>query len=222
MIKINFLSEEGLSRAADEPRGSGLPPARQAAIFLGSLLASLAVTGALYLFWTRQINRVSRDLAAAQREAARLSAIQAENQRYQERVNEAERRLETVHNLQSKRVGPVALMNALGEMVNRTTGLYLLTANAEGGRLVIQGQSDSVEAIVNFIGVIRRSGNFADVQFHQFFQDDQQKRVSFKFNIDCVYQPPAAALAKPGPAGSGIVQAVATVPPAKTPVSMVR
>ena len=210
MIRINFLREEGAPSAAREALGPGLSPARRAAIFVASLLVSLAVAAALYWFWNRQITRVSQDLAVEQREAARLSAIQAENQRFQQRVSEAEKRLETVRSLQSRRVGPLALMNALGDMVNRTTGLYLLTVSAEGSRLVIQGQSDSVEAIVNFIGVLRRSGNFVDVQFRQFFQDDQEKRVSFKFNLDCVYQPATAASAPP--ARPGVEKAVAAAP----------
>jgi Tfp pilus assembly protein PilN len=219
MIKINFLSEEGFTSAATEP-APGLSPAHQATVFLTSLLVSLAVVGLFYWSWNRHLNVVLQDLAAEQREASRLSVIQAENQKFQLRVSEAERRLDTVRSLQSRRVGPVALMSALGEMVNRTTGLYLLTANAESGRLVVQGQSDSVEALVNFIAVLRRSGNFADVQFHQFFQDDQQQRVSFKFNLDCVYQPPAAAPALH--AGSGVVQAVAVAPTRNAPATMAR
>jgi len=218
MIKINFLTEEGVPSGGAEAARPGLPPARQAKIFLVSLLASLVLSGLPYGLWNRQLSRVSQDLAIEQREAARLSAIQAENQRFQQRVSEAERRLETVRSLLSRRVGPVALMNALGVMVNRTTGLYLLTVNAEGNRLVIQGQSDSVEAIANFVAVLRRSGGFADVQFHQFFQDDQEKRVSFKFNVDCVYQP-LAAPATPQ-AGSGVVHANA--PTGNAPATLTR
>jgi len=215
MIKINFLQEGGVQAASGEPAATRLPPARDMAIFLASLLVVCALTGSLYWFWNRQLNRLSRDLAAEQREATRLAAIQAENQRFQQRVSEAQRRLEMVRNLQSQRVGPVALMNALGELVSRTTGLYLLTAKAEGSRLVIQGQSDSVEAIVNFIAVLRHSGSFADVQFHQFFQDDQEKRLSFKFNLDCVYQPSATPLI--ARAGSGVVQAAAVQRPPEAP-----
>jgi Tfp pilus assembly protein PilN len=220
MIKINFLQEESVHAVASEPAAVALPPARQTAIFLASLLVAFALTGSLYWFWNRQLNRLSQDLAAEQREAARLSAIQAENQRFQQRVSEAERRLDTVRSLQNQRVGPVALMNALGELVNRTTGLYLLTVNAEGGRLQIQGQSDSVEAIVNFIGVLRHSGSFADVQFHQFFQDDQEKRLSFKFNLDCVYQPTATPPA--ARTGSGVVQTAAAAPAGNAPATVVR
>jgi Tfp pilus assembly protein PilN len=220
MIKINFLQEEAVHAVDSEPVATGLPPARQTAVFLASLLVALALTGALYWFWNRQLNRLSQDLAAEQHEAARLSAVQAENQRFQQRVSEAERRLDTVRSLQNQRVGPVALMNALGELVNRTTGLYLLTVNAEGGRLQIQGQSDSLEAIVNFIGVLRHSGSFADVQFHQFFQDDQEKRLSFKFNLDCVYQPAATpTTARPG---SGVVQTAAAAPAGNAAAPVVR
>ena len=213
MIKINFLQEGGVQAAGAESAATGLPPARDAAIFLASLLVVCALTGSLYWFWNRQLNRQRQDLAAEKREATRLAAIQAENQRFQQRVSEAQRSLETVRNLQTQRVGPVALMNALGELVSRTTGLYLLTANVVGGRLVIQGQSDSVEAIVNFMAVLRHSGSFADVQFHQFFQDDQEKLLSFKFNLDCVYQPSATPLT--AHAGSGVAQAVAVTRPAE-------
>ena len=221
MIKINFLIEEGVPAAAVEVAARpGLSQAPPAAIFLASLVVSLALSSLFYWFWNKQLSRVSQDLAVEQREAARLSAIQAENQRFQQRVSEAEERLATVHTLLNKRMGPVALMNALGDMVNRTTGLYLLTVNAEGSRLLIQGQSDSVEAIANFVAVLRHSGNFADVQFHQFFQDDQEKRVSFKFNVDCVYQPPVT---KPTPRpGSGVVQAAAATAPGNAPVTRVR
>jgi len=220
MIKINFLQEESVHALATEPAATGLSPARQTAVFLASLLVAFALTGSLYWFWNRELNHLSQDLGAEQREAARLSAIQTENQRFQQRVSEAERRLDTVRSLQSQRVGPVALMNALGELVSRTTGLYLLTVNAEGGRLQIQGQSDSLEAIVSFIGVLRHSGSFADVQFHQFFQDDQEKRLSFKFNLDCVYQPTAATPAARG--GSGVVQTAATTPAGTAPATVVR
>jgi Tfp pilus assembly protein PilN len=220
MIKINFLQQEAVQAVANEPTSAVLAPARQTAIFLASLLVASALTGSFYWFWNRQLNRLSQDLAAEQREAARLSSIQTENQRFQQRVSEAERRLDTVRSLQSQRVGPVALMNALGELVNRTTGLYLLTVNAEGGRLQIQGQSDSVEAIVNFIGVLRHSGGFADVQFHQFFQDNQEKRLSFKFNLDCVYQPTATPSTMR--AGSGVLQTAATTPAGNAPATLVR
>ena len=220
MIKINFLREEGMPAAATEAARPGVSQAPPATILLASLVVSLAVSSLFYWSWNKQLSRVSQDLAVEQREAARLSAIQAENQRFQQRVSEAEERLATVRSLLNRRSGPVALINALGDMVNRTTGLYLLTVNAEGSRLLIQGQSDSVEAIVNFVAVLRHSGSFADVQFHQFFQDDQEKRVSFKFNLDCVYQPPMTTPTQP--ARSGVVQAAAATLPRNAPATRAR
>lgn len=215
MIRINLLAE-GTSPAFGEPAAPGLSPGYQAAIFLGSLLAAVTVAGSMYWFWSHQISRTTQDLAVEQREATRLAAVQAENQRFQQKVSEVERRLETVRSLQNRRVGPVALMMALGDMVNRTSGLYLLTTNAEGGRLGIQGETETVEAIVNFIAALRRSDSFADIQFRQFFQDDREKRVRFKFNLDCLYQPLAPA---PVPGQSVGVRNVSTAVPESTPAA---
>lgn len=218
MIRINVLQEEALPTPG-ELVTVGLSPGYHAAIFLGSLLAVLAAAGSMYWFWSRQISRASQDLAVERREATRLAAVQAENQRFQQRVKEVERRLETVRALQTRRQGPVALMGALGDMVNRTSGLYLLTVSAESGRLGIQGQADTVEAIVNFISVLRRSDSFTDVQFRQFFQDDQVKRMSFKFNLDCVYQPFATAQVPGQPGG---LRKVSTAAPGSVPATVGR
>ncbi len=218
MIRINVLQEE-TSLAPGELVTVGLSPGYHAAIFLGSLLAVLAAAGSMYWFWSRQISQAGQDLAVERREATRLAAVQAENQRFQQRVKEVERRLETVRALQSRRQGPVALMGALGDTVNRTSGLYLLTVNAESGRLGIQGQANTLEAIVNFISVLRRSDSFTDIQFRQFFEDDQEKRMSFKFNLDCVYQPPATAQAPGQPGG---LRKVSTAVPGSVPATVGR
>jgi Tfp pilus assembly protein PilN len=84
--------------------------------------------------------------------------------------------------------------------VNRTNDLYLLSVNPEGGRVLIRGQSNSVESIANFIAALKGSGVFEDVQLRQYFQDDQYNRVGYKFIIDCNYKSPAAAAPTAQPA----------------------
>lgn len=192
MIKINLLRGPDTPWAGAEAAGPPLALAHLAKILLGSLVVSFAVVGSLYWYWSRQIRKLDQDLAREKKEAARLATIEAENKRYLQQLNELETRIRTVQMLQNKRLGPVELFNALGDTVNRTKGLYLLTVSAETSRLLIQGQSDTVEAIVSFIAALKSAGTFDDVQLRQFFQDDQDSRRSFKFNLDCVFQPPSA------------------------------
>lgn len=200
MIKINLLKAPEAPMAESPAGGVALTPVQQAQAFAGSLVVCLAIAGALYWYWNGQITKLTNDLANAKREAGRLAAIQAENQRYLVQLTEINRRLQTIQALEDKRVGPAALLSALGETVNQTRGLYLLTVSAETSRLNIQGQSDSVESIASFVAALKRAGSFDDVQLRQFFQDDQDNRVSFKFNLDCAL--PSPVIAAPGAASA--------------------
>jgi hypothetical protein len=59
---------------------------------------------------------------------------------------------------------------------------------------------------------MQTSGYFDDVQLRQFYEDDVQDLVSYKFNMDCAYKSPLAA-ASPTQAEAG---ASAATPPRRT------
>ena len=191
MIKINLL---GLARPVSAKASTApLTAVHQALIFVGAAVVAFLVVGFFYTYWTNQISELERNLKKEKAEQARLAAIQVENQRYKQQRKDLEERINTIQMLQQSRVGPVELMTVLGNTVNRTTDLYLLTAGMEGNRLVLKGQSNSVEAIANFISALKVSKGISDVQLRQYYQDDQHNRPSFKFNIDCVYSVATAA-----------------------------
>ena len=191
MIRINLL---GVAKAPPPPPGPPTTAARQAVIFLGSAVVTFAVVGFFWYYWNSEIEKLNKRKAEEQREADRLAQIRAENQRYLAQRQQLERRINTIQQLQQSRVGPVDMMTVLSNVVNRSPDLYLLTVNPDGARLAIRGQSNSVHSIANFIANLQDTGRFEDVQLRQYYQDDDQyKRVSFKFNLDCAYKLPSAA-----------------------------
>jgi Tfp pilus assembly protein PilN len=202
MIRINLL---GVARPAMKRAAAPPTAARQALIFVASLLAAFAIVGVFWQVWTGAINRLNKELVDQQREADRLKQIRAENQRYVQQRQQLEGRINTIQTLVNSRVGPVDFMTKLGNVVNRSSDLYLLTVASDGSRVSIRGQSNSVESIANFVASLKNSGSFDDVQLRQYFQDDQQDRLSFKFQLDCVYKLPSAAptAAQPAAAAPG-------------------
>lgn len=191
MIKINLL---GLARPVSAKAPSApLTAVHQALIFVGAAVVAFLVVGFFYTYWTNQISELERNLKKEKAEQARLVAIQVENQRYKQQRKDLEERINTIQMLQQSRVGPVELMTILGNTVNRTSDLYLLAAGMDGNRLVLKGQSNSVESIASFMSVLKASKGVSDVQLRQYYQDDQHNRTTFKFNIDCVYSVATAA-----------------------------
>jgi Tfp pilus assembly protein PilN len=100
-------------------------------------------------------------------------------------------------------------MEGLGETVNATPDLYLLQVTPEGSQLHIRGEADRVPAIARFITALLNSPRFTDVRLLQYYQDNQNGRTNFKFNLDCSYVQPGTDGAADGGASK------VTAPPGK-------
>jgi Tfp pilus assembly protein PilN len=203
MIKINLLREESARATADV---HSEPGARNPLYLIGgSAVLSFGVIAFLWWYWSGQIAKLNVQMQRERAEQARLASIQAENARYQKQLQELERRITAIQALEAARVGPVQLMASLGEMVDRTPALYLLSVSNDGERLAFKGQAGTPAAIAEFINVLKNSNSFSDVQLRQYYQDDQESSRSFKFDLDCAYKPVAlpTAVGQPEPAGVG-------------------
>lgn len=205
MIRINLL-REGSRRTARKPSGPGLSVFSPVLLFVASAAVTGAVLGLLWWNWNHQIVKLNQEMVQARAEQARLAAIAAENQRYQQQVKALEDRIRTIQMLEASRTGPVQFMSTLGQTANQASGLYLLTVGPNGDRILLKGMADSVNAIAGFISALKRSGSFNDVQLREYFEDDQTDRVSFKFDLDCQYRgaggaaAPSQAPTSPAPA----------------------
>ncbi len=198
MIKINLFPEGG-RQPAIEP-GIGRSPVKVSPVLLVgiSALLSFGVVGGLGWYWSGQVARFEQQKKAEQVEQARLAAIQQKNQLYEKQVRELERRLHTVQVLEETRTGPVELMTALGNTVNQTRDLYLLSASPQGDQLLFEGRAASVESIAGFIAALKRSGSFAEVELRRYYHDDEAERITFKFDLNCVYRRGAGILPASG------------------------
>ena len=192
-IKINLL---GL--AAPKPKAKPAEPAQksmlQVWIFLGALVASFGLVGLMYLVWNSSVAKLDVELKKQQAEQTRLVAIRQENARYEGRRAELEQRVKAVQVLESSRMGPSEFMSALGSVVaNTPTDLFFASVTRDGGRVAIQGQAGSANSVATLLALLKSSGYFDDVQLRQFYEDDKQDFVSYKFSMDCSYKPPAGA-----------------------------
>lgn len=200
MIKVNLIQAPAaelplkMDEAAAGSRKNG-------SYALASFVVCFGIVWLLYWGWNREISGLNREIAQARTEAARLAGIQAENTKYETDLAQIEGHVVVIEALESSRTGPQQLMAKLGATVDGINGLYLLSVKSDGNQLVIDGQSDHVNAIADFIGALQNDGSFQKVDLRQIFEDDQNTTVSFKFDLVCLYMPPVEPAA-PTPLGS--------------------
>jgi Tfp pilus assembly protein PilN len=203
MMKINLLGQEApQSRLA---MGSSAA-ARQVLVLLVAMAVSMSTVGFVYYYWSNQISQARAALTREQIRQKELASVRAQNQEYQRQLKTLEERIQTIQKLQTKRQGPVDLMEGLGETVNRTRNLYLLQVTPTGNVLHIRGEASEVPAIALFINALNSSPKFADIKLKQYYQDNQNGRINYKFNLDCAYVSPEKA--KPAAGGKSTMAAL--------------
>jgi Tfp pilus assembly protein PilN len=178
-------------------------------IFVGALIICFGIVGAFYKIWTNQIADLEKARARERIRQQELAVVKAQNDKYQERLSDLETRINTIQALQNSRVGPVELMSALGNIVNKTNDIYLYTLTPSHDGLELRGQSGSVDSMANFLAFLKNSGTFEQIQLEQFYQDDIKEHQAYKFSLTCQFKSPSggtsptsgsAPEAPPGPA----------------------
>lgn len=197
MIRINLLTvTQPTAPKAEAAPSSAL---RLVVTFIVTAVIAGAVFLGFYSVWTRDVARLEQDVKKEQLRQAELRGVQEQNRRYQQHLQQLESRINTIQALQNSKSGPVDFMIALGEVVNKTADLYLFTVAPESDRLGMKGQSSTVESMADFIAALKNSKSFDDVQLRQYYEDDQQNRLAYKFSLDCVYKSPTAGATVTGP-----------------------
>ncbi|HEV2494379.1 MAG TPA: PilN domain-containing protein [Terriglobia bacterium] len=198
MIKINLLPE-GIKQVPTSEDAEASPLGISPVLLVAaSAVVCFAIVGALGWYWSHDTSRIELEIKQERAEQLRLAAIQKESLLYQKQMEELEQRVRTIQVLQDSRTGPVDFLTVLGAVVNQTGDLYLVSVSPDSNGLVLKGQSQSVKSIAVFIAALKQSGSFADVRLRQYYQEDQGARRSFKFDLECAYQPPGTTQAAAG------------------------
>lgn len=206
MIRINLIQAPVREKETKTSETASLRDRKELAPLL-ALVICFGLVGLMYWSASRSITALNRQMAVEKREAAHLAALEAQNKRYQSQLAEINQHITVIQTLEENRTGPRDLMTFLGGAADRVNGLYLLSVDMQKGRLNIHGQSDDADAVANFIAALDAAGSFRDVELRRVFEDDQSNRVSFKFDLDCLYKPPvevAAAALPASPSGSAV------------------
>ena len=185
MMRINLLGGPKVVAAAAAPAAV----ASSAIIVSAVTLVALGLATAIAFFVLRSdIQDLDAKIKVQETEKLRLAGVKAQAEAYEKTLNDLQQKKDTVDALARSRVGPVELMRALGTTATRSNDLYLKSVGKSGDRLVIQGQSNTVESIADFIANLEKSGSFTDVKLRQSFQNDKGAKTSYDFNLDCVFR----------------------------------
>ena len=157
MIRINLLASERRAVKAAVSRGM---EAGQKMMVLGSLILVLTLAALGWRYWAlgQQAAQLEEDIAAAQREEARLQEILRQVSEFEARKTMLEARLALIDELRKGQNAPVHMIDQMSRALPDMT--WLTNVTQSGYTLTIQGRCLTLTSLSDYIGNLEASRYF--------------------------------------------------------------
>jgi type IV pilus assembly protein PilN len=145
-----------------------------------------------------------KKLQTTQTEIAQLDRIIGEVKNIKDQQSQLREKLEVLGQLKAGRTGPVRMLDELATLTPKR--LWLTKLEERGGILTFAGSASSIDEVSEFMGALRASANFKNVELGktQAKTDKGYRLVDFTLSAAVGYGQPAPAPAQsPAPARPG-------------------
>jgi type IV pilus assembly protein PilN len=194
MIRINLLAAD--KPEATKKKAAAAPGAMQGYLIL-ALFAGGALLGCLGLWWikTTNIQELDEKIVAARKRQAELQAIKVQVEAFERRKRILDAKVKLIEQLKAQQSGPVHMLDEISKAL--PDFVWLTNLEQAGEKLTLNGESNGLTAVADFIQNLQRSGWFPRVDL----VSSQEANNVITFQLSADFQPQAQA-APPGAAGA--------------------
>jgi type IV pilus assembly protein PilN len=196
MIRINLLAPE--RPTAKKKAASSAPGALQAYLFLVLFGGgAIAGCGALYAWKTSQLADLDTKIAQNKKRQAELQAIKVQVDQFLAKKRILDAKVKLIEELRAQQSGPVHLLDEISKALPDL--VWLTSMEQTGGGIRLQGESNGLTSVADFISNLQRSGWFPQVDLVS-YNETAANLTSFQLQAQFKPQAPAApagAAAKP-------------------------
>lgn len=190
MIRINLLG--GAKPKSKKAAGVSMPsfdfgnlggPMIQVA---GVLLIAVAVNAGYWYHLDREKKSIEVKARVAEQKNRELADIKARYLERQKQADSYKRRVDVIDQLRANQTGPVNLLSTIGDTVNSTEAVWLISMQDQGASVAIDGTALSSDAVANLISNLQKTGYFRNIEIKEATQDDKVKDMqAFQFTLTC-------------------------------------
>jgi len=154
------------------------------------ILVAIVLAGGLNAAYWYQLDHQAVAIAAkmkvAEQHNRELAGVKAKYLERQKQADNYKHRVDVIDQLRKAQIGPVNLLDTLGQTVNGTEAVWLNSMKTQGANISIQGMALSADAVANLISNLQKTGYFKNIEIKETFQDDSVKDMqAFQFELTC-------------------------------------
>jgi type IV pilus assembly protein PilN len=205
MIRINLLAPE--RPAAKKKAVAAAPGVTQAYLFLFVFVGG-AILLCLVGWWLKrsEIADLDSKIAQAKVEQARLQSVKAQVDQLEKQRATLRQKTDLIEKLKIQQADAVHLLDELSKALPEF--VWLTNVDQSGETVKITGESNSLNAIADYISNLEKSGWFPDVNL----ASSQETANVVTFNLQALFKNPEAAAKERAAAMSSPLPGAAPVP----------
>jgi type IV pilus assembly protein PilN len=217
MIRINLLGlakgKKGKRSSASSMPSISMGSSSPTLLFILIVVVGLVLNGGYYFKLVHDRDRIAREMQAAEIENRRLAQVKSSYMEAEKEKELYKRRIDVIEQLHNNQMGPVTLLSTIGDTVNATDAVWLVTMKEDGNNINLDGMALSPSAVANLMRNLQKTGYFKTVEIKETFQDDTVKEIqAFQFTLTCER---AQQQTQPVPPTQPPTQAQTQAPPAQ-------
>lgn len=177
MIKINLLPYHETEKKVSQ--------AKQAVIFVGSLLAFLSCIALLHLYMIARITLLESDIQASEQKIAELKKVVGDIQNYKVDKRILENKINVISKLEEGRTFPVYMLNQLAAVLP-VKDLWLEKISQNGTSLSLEGKARNTIVVALFMKSLEFVPFIGSVDLVSSKQDEFSGVKVQSFKLNCV------------------------------------
>jgi len=203
MIRINLIAEREQAKKKARPFQAAQKLTIGASLIL---IATLVTIGWWYLALSRESVTVDSEIAAAEKETARLRGILQQVQQFEQQRAQLEQRVSLIEQLRKAQTGPVHLLDQISRALPTMLWLTeLKQSDKSPNEIVIDGRSTTLTGVSDFVKNLEESGYFKrsiDIISSTTEPIGQPPGELIKFQLRAQFQEPETSKKPSPPAGT--------------------
>ena len=152
----------------------------------GVLLIAVAINAGYWYQLDREKKSIEVKARVAEQKNRELAEIKAKYLERQKQADSYKRRVDVIDQLRANQAGPVNLLSTIGDTVNSTEAVWLVSMQDQGANVAIDGTALSSDAVANLISNLQKTGYFRNIEIKETSQDSAVKDMqAFQFTLTC-------------------------------------
>jgi len=205
MIRINLIGgprpkKGGRGGGGGGEEGGGAAGPNGIVVLVVGLVIGAGVAYGLYWQQSRTHDILEAESQKLDKEATDLKDAKSKVEQLEKEKNELTNRKKAIDELVNNHVGPVSLMDNIGNVVNASDAVWLDNMTDNGNSVAMDGNALTTTAVANFMTRLKASGYFKNVDIKDASENNVAGVHTFKFSLNCEKAPVQAPQA-PGAAG---------------------